>query len=132
MNQWLGWLSSTAGLGVIGASIAFIVSTTQQFFQRRAEAAERQFQAFHEIVKKVVSPESNDGLFYIDRQAAVVFELRHFSRYYDFTERLLQRLRKKWANEPPSHVDPPPRVSVLLEEIDLTLAYIKKHRRFWS
>jgi len=79
----------------MGAAIAFIVSTTQQFFQRRAESAERQFQAFHELVKKVVSPEPTDGLFYVDRQAAVVFELRHFPRYYDFTGRFFAKAQKQ-------------------------------------
>ena len=57
MTQLVGWLSNTANLSIFGAAVAFMVSTTQQIFQRRAEAAERQFQAFHNIVEKVVSPD---------------------------------------------------------------------------
>ncbi len=75
--------------------MAFISSTTQRMAQRRAEADERQFQAFHTIVEKVVAPERTEGLVYIDRQAAVVFELRPFPRYYDFAERMLVRLKKE-------------------------------------
>ena len=96
MTQLVGWLSSnTATLSIFGAAVAFIWSTTQQMEQRRAEADERQFQAFHKLIERLVSPERNEGLVYVDRQAAIVFELRHFPRYYDFTERLLARLRRK-------------------------------------
>jgi hypothetical protein len=57
---------------------------------------------------------------WIDRQAAVVFELRHFPRYYEFTERMLKGLREKWSK------DPEFRWPRLVEEIDLTLAHIQK------
>jgi hypothetical protein len=85
----------------LGAAVAFIWSTAQQMAQRKADAAERQFQTFHKIVEKVVSPERTDGLVYIDRQAAVVFELRHFPRYYDFTERMLARFKEKGVADLP-------------------------------
>lgn len=103
MAQFVTWLSSNtaAALSILGAAIAFIVSTILQIVQRKAEADERQFRAFHKIVEKVVSPERTDGMVYIDRQAAVVFELRHFPRYYDFTERMLGRLKKKWPTPHP-------------------------------
>lgn len=66
MHQFVAWLSSnTATLSILGAAIAFIWSTTQQLAQRKAEAGERQFQAFHEIVEKVVSPERTDGVVYM-------------------------------------------------------------------
>jgi len=78
MNVLTGWLSSnTAALGILGAAVAFMVSTWQ-VSQRRAEANERQFQAFHKVVESVVSPDPKGGLHYVDRQAAVIFELRHF------------------------------------------------------
>jgi hypothetical protein len=129
MTQVANWLSSnTATLSIFGAAVAFVWSTMQQIIQRRAEAEERQFQAFHKIVEQVVSPESKDGSFYRDRQAAVIFELRHFPRYYEFTERLLARLKAKWGAEKLEHSD------LLLEEIDLSLKYIKKRnsRKVWT
>ncbi len=123
MNHVIAWLSSnTAGLGVFGAAVAFMISTWQQVSQRRAEANERQFQAFHDVLEKVVAPQPKDGQYYYDRQAAVIFELRHFPRYFDFTHRLLTRLRTKWAN------DPTPGTPLLVEEIDLTLEHIRAHR----
>ena len=98
MTQIVTWLSSNAAaaLGIFGAAIAFIVSTTLQIFQRKAEAREREFQAFHKLVRELVSPDAADGVTWIDRQAAVVFELRHFPVYYEFTERMLAGLKKKW------------------------------------
>lgn len=100
------------------------MSTALQVLQRRAEAEQRQFQAFHDIVEKVVSPLPTGGLFNYDRQAAVIFELRHFPRYFDFTERMLLRLKKKWTNEQP----PPAHVDMLIEEVGLTLKYIESKK----
>jgi hypothetical protein len=115
--QLVGWLSSTANLGIVGAAVAFVSSTTQQIIQRRTEAREREFQTFHRLVRDLVSPEGTDGKVWEDRQAAVAFELRNFPRYYEFTERMLLRLRTVWA--------PWPR---LVEEIDLTLKHIKQKK----
>jgi len=119
MTQLAGWLSSnTATLSIFGAAVAFIWSTTQQIAQRRAEADEQQFLAFHQLVERLVSRDRDDQPMYIDRQAAVVFELRHFPRYYDFTERMLVRLKSDWKT------NSNPLTSVTIEEIDLTLNYI--------
>jgi hypothetical protein len=95
MNQLVGWLSNTANLSIVGAALAFIWSTSQQIAQRKTEAHEHDFQAFHRLVKELVSPESVDGIMRLDRQAAVAFELRHFPLYYDFTERMLLGLKKR-------------------------------------
>jgi hypothetical protein len=105
----------------MGAAVAFIWSTTQQIAQRKADAREREFQAFHRLVKELVSPDSADGVMRLDRQAAVVFELRHFPLYYDFTERMLMGVKKGWASNP--NVQPR-----LIEEIDLTLKHIQENK----
>lgn len=121
MAQVIGWLSSNAaGLGILGAAIAFAWSTIQQITQRKSESRERDFQAFHRLVKDLVSPEATGGVMHLDRQAAVVFELRHFPRYYDFTKRMLIGLKKAWTADSKTQW---PR---LIEEIDLTLEYIQR------
>jgi hypothetical protein len=80
MTQLAGWLSSnTAALSIFGAAVAFIWSTTQQIAQRKAEAREREFRSFHNLVRDLVSPDTADGVMRLDRQAAVVFELRPLS-----------------------------------------------------
>jgi len=121
MTQIAGWLSSnTAALGILGAAVAFMVSTTQQIIQRRAEGREREFQAFHKLVRDLTLPDPADGKVSIDRGAAVVFELRHFPRYYKFTERMLLSLKERLGADP---VRP---VLFLIEEIDLTRAHIQE------
>ena len=86
MHQFAAWLSSnTAALGIVGAAGAFMVSTAQQIIQRRAEGREREFQAFHKLVRDLLSPHrSSDAAQGLDAQAAIIFELRHFRRYYEF------------------------------------------------
>ena len=119
MSQLITWLSSNAAaLGIFGAALAFIVSTTMQVVQRRAEAREREFQTFHRLVKDLVSPEAPGGTVWEDRQAAVEFELRNFPRYYEFSEPMLSRLRGIWG--------PWPR---LIQEIDLTLEFTKQQKK---
>jgi hypothetical protein len=120
VTQLVVWLSSnTAALSIFGAAVAFIWSTTQQISQRRAEAREREFQAFHKLVKDLVEPEPEIKILYVDRQAAVIFELRHFPRYYEFTQRMLQALRREWKDETWLRV---------AQEIDLTLDYIRRKK----
>ena len=87
--------------------------------QRRRESNERQFEAYHKLIKELVSPDSDSGVMWIQRQAAVIFELRHFPRYYEFTERLLQGLKEKWEADPDFHWP------LLLKEIELTLTHIR-------
>src|SRR5271157_1530981 len=106
----------------MGAAVAFIWSTTQQIVQRRAEARERQFQAFHRLVAELVAPDPAHGVTWIDRQAAIIFELRHFKLYYEFIERMLVGLRKKWT------ADPDFQWPSLVEEIDLTLRHIQQSK----
>ena len=88
----------------------------------KAEAREREFQAFHKLVRDLTLPDPADGKVSIDRGAAVVFELRHFARYYKFTERMLLSLKERLGT------DPNRPVLFLIEEIDLTLKHIQRNR----
>jgi hypothetical protein len=51
----------------------------------------------------------------MDRQIAVVFELRNFKEYFEVTLRMLEGLRETWAD---------PRFNRLTEEIGHTIDYI--------
>ena len=57
---------------------------------------------------------------YVDRQCAVVFELRRFKHYRELTTTILEWLRKDWKDEHPR----------LKNEINLTLDDIKRPRFF--
>jgi len=121
MTQLAGWLSSnTATLSILGAAVAFIWSTMQQMAQRRAEAREREFQAFHKLVRDLVAPHQPGGAQGMPAQAAIIFELRHFARYYEFTCRLLEMLKREWGGDS--------RSPELIEEMDLTLQHIRSKK----
>ncbi|MBZ5665575.1 MAG: hypothetical protein LAO30_13310 [Acidobacteriia bacterium] len=118
MTQLASWLSSnTAAFSIMGAAVAFIVSTIQQIFQRRADAREREFQAFHKLVRDLVAPHQPGGAQGMPAQAAIIFELRHFDRYREFTRRLLEMLKKEWGTDTGS--------PELVLEMELTLKHIQ-------
>jgi hypothetical protein len=58
------------------------------------------------------------GAMYVDRQAAIMFEMLNFKRYYPYSLRMLKGLREKWALVPNQF----PR---LLNELELTIAHIE-------
>lgn len=65
-----------------------------------------------------MKPPTEGASLYVDRQAAIIFELRNFKRYYPCPLRMLLGLRKKWA-------EVPNQLPRLLEEIELTIAFLK-------
>jgi hypothetical protein len=107
------WLTSNvAGLSIIGAAVTFIWSVIQFIITRRRDLQFREFEAYHRLMKDLLSGER------VDHQAAIIFELRRFPAYYEFSARMLRRLRADWAAHPAS--------KRLIEEIDLTLAFVSK------
>jgi len=110
-------------LSIIGASIAFAWSIIRFVLDRRKELQDREFEAYHRLIKELVSPDPESKVMWIDRQAAVVFELRHFPRYYEFTVRMLLHLREKWK------ADPDFQWQYLLDEVDRTIEYVKSKKK---
>jgi len=106
-----------AGLGVLGAAVAFVWSVWQFFDVRRRDFKNREFETYHRLIKELVQPDKDLGIF-LDRQIAIVFELRHFDRYREVSARLLKGLKELWGTDIPKH-------KRLLEEIDLTLNHLK-------
>lgn len=54
---------------------------------------------------------------YVDRQAAIIYELRNFKRYYPVSYRTLKGLQKNWTE---NGVYPR-----LLEEISLSISFLE-------
>jgi hypothetical protein len=109
--------SSGTALGAIGASIAFIWSVFQFFSIRAREAKAREFETFHKLIKNLVEPAATGTALYVDRQFAVLYELRFFPRYYPFTRRTLIGLKTTWSLGTT-------RFPRILEEIEITLNLI--------
>jgi len=117
IEQALKWLSSGLSVGAVGAAIAFVVSLFQFLSVRKRESREREFEKYHFLIQHLVSPDERGSLF-LDRQIAIIFELRHFPRYYECSERILMGLKESWGGRV--------EFSRLLREMDLTLEYIRK------
>ena len=107
-----------AAFSAIGAAVAFIWSIVQFFSVRAREARSREFETFHRLIKELVEPPSEGPGLFIDRQCAVLFELRFFPRYFAFTYRTLLGLRLKWSETASQY----PRI---LDELDITIQFIE-------
>jgi hypothetical protein len=119
----LNWLTSNAtALAILLAALTFVWPVVQFILVRRKEQRTHEFEAFHRLIKELVSPDSDTQSTWLDRQMAVVFELRHFPRYYQVTVRILSGLREQWGSIPDA------KRHRLIEEIDLTLEHIG-HRK---
>jgi hypothetical protein len=119
LNEALKWITSGLNVGAVGAAIAFAFSVFQFVAVRRRESLDKEFDKYHLLIERLVSP-NQAGVSYLDRQIATVFELRHFPRYFECTERILTGLKEAWGGNPAW--------SRLLQEMDLTLAFIRSHR----
>ncbi|MDD3467225.1 MAG: hypothetical protein PHE67_08765 [Campylobacterales bacterium] len=106
-------------LSALGAAIAFIFAVYKFRTEQKASHFWKEFETYHKLVKELVEPPSENGALYIDRQTAIIYELRFYKRYYHHTLRMLNGLREKWNLVPNQF----PR---LLEELDLTIEYISK------
>ena len=107
-------------MSAIGAALAFIFGIYKFQVERKTTFFWKEFEVFHKLVKELVEPPSEQGAMYVDRQAAVMFELRNFKRYYPYSLRMLKGLREKWTAVPNQF----PR---LIEELDLTIKHIEKN-----
>ena len=72
-------------LGAVGAALAFTFGIYKFQADRRTTLFWKEFEVYHKLVKELVEPPTKDGTFYIDRQAAIMFEMRNFKRYYPFS-----------------------------------------------
>ena len=118
----LEWLfSHITALSVLGGAVAFVWSAVQFLDVRRRDSRAREFETYHRLVRELVEPDTGKTDTRMDRQIAVVFELRHFPRYYEVTNRILTGLLRAWSGDP--------RWSRLTDEMNLTLQAIEKKRR---
>jgi hypothetical protein len=108
-------------LTLLGTMAAFVFGAFKFFHERRETHHWKQFEAFHKLVRELVEPVSQEQPLYLDRQCAVVYELRHFKRYYPYSLRMLKRLREKWCNTDT--------VGPLIAEMDLAIAFIQSQVR---
>lgn len=81
---------------------------------------DRRFTTYHRLIDELVDDKSHQsGNLMLDRQIAIIFELRNFPKYYKVTTRILEGLKNEaWKIGNPR----------LTNEVDLTLEYIKSNK----
>ena len=99
---------------VLGVTITFLFGVYKFYIRRKTELYWKEFEIYHKLLKDLVQPEVENGSVYLDRQVAIIFELKNFKRYYPISEKILKELRKKWISN-----------NRLIEEIDFTLEHIR-------
>lgn len=105
-------------LTFLGALVAGIWPAIQYLINKRAENRKHRFETYHDLIKRLVVGDTDDGPVWIDRQIAIAYELRSFKEYYPVTQRILGGLQQQWQKN----------INVgtarLLAEIALTMTYI--------
>lgn len=120
-SSW-SWISTNAPtLGIFLGAIPTIWAIIQYILNKRAEEKRLQFETFHKLIKQLVEREDPNQPMRLDRQIAIIFELRDFKHYFPVTLRILKGLKIDWADYGP--VDKRYR---LMEEIDLAITFIAK------
>ncbi len=106
-------------LSAVGAALVFSFGIYKFQAERKTTLFWKEFEVYHKLVKELVELPAKDGALYIDRQTAIMFEMRNFKRYYPFSLRMLKGLREKWEAVPDQY----PR---LLNELKLTIEFLER------
>lgn len=94
----------------------------QYLDQRKRELKDKRFETYHNLIRSLVGPTDEKAIMmYLDRQIAIVFELRNFLEYAEVSERILKGLKDAWFENANN--------ARLLTEIDLTLKYLSNKNK---
>jgi len=129
IGNFITWLSTNAGiLSIVVAILLAVVPTFWSFIRylnlKNKEIEHDRFKIFHELIKDLVQPDTPGQSMALDRQIAIIYELRNFSEYFEVTRRMLSGLKKSWNNPPTNN-----NAERLIEEIDLTIEYINAKKK---
>lgn len=125
MGDFISWINQNAqAISIYVAVLLAVVPALWAFalnlrLRNKALQHER-FNIYHGLVRQLVQPDAPGGAMSMDRQIAVVFELRHFPEYFELTLRMLEGLRATWTN---------PYSARLTQEIGFTIDYIAANSR---
>jgi hypothetical protein len=92
-----------------------LILPIQKYLQdRRLQEKDIRFRNYHELIDRLVGAGGKAAM--LDRQIAIIYELRNFKDYYPVTLRILKGLKEKWGDN---------RVS---DEINLTISHIESSK----
>jgi hypothetical protein len=99
----MSWLAAhQPAIAIVLAVVALLWQCIQFFITHNNDAKNRQFEAYHRLIKELVQPSEN-GETYVDRQCAAVFELVRFKQYRVLTIRILSGVQADWRNQDKLH-----------------------------
>jgi len=116
------WLNNNAGaLGVALIVIPLAWSAYTYLSIKKQDLRERRFIAYHKLIQQLVEREDPNQPMRLDRQIAVIFELRNFKEYFPVTLRILRGLKESWADYGPKE-----KRNRLHEELDESISFIER------
>ncbi len=125
MKLWNSINENAGALGIIFVVAPLVFTAWRYLAQKRKELRSERFNIYHRLIKQLVEPEDEKIPIKLDRQLAVVFELRRFPEYFEPSLLILKGLRQGWSHNAQAG-DPRQR---LWDEIDDTVARIEKKSR---
>lgn len=99
------------------AAVSVIAGGVWAFLKFSEYIKDKRFNNYHRLIKELVDGETPDVVLRLDRQIAILFELRNYPSYYEVTQRILVGLKEGGWDRYSQ------RLGV---EIDLTLQHIRK------
>ena len=118
MNNPVGIAIITALASILVAVISLIFPIYKYFQDKRKEDRNKRFKNYHRLLNDLLGVEGKKLM--VDRQIAIIFELRNFPEYYPVTLRILSGIREDLGDENKN-----PRLHRFFNEISLTEQYIK-------
>jgi hypothetical protein len=118
MDFILKLLNIPTAVSIIGAVIAIAWNIYKYVDSKKTEINHKEFELFHKLIQNLVRPSDEKGTMFVDQQTAMLFELRHFPRYYPYSLRTVEGLYEKWKEVPNQF----PR---LLDEAKMTIEYLR-------
>ncbi|MBK9049326.1 MAG: hypothetical protein IPL74_22500 [Bacteroidetes bacterium] len=100
-------------IGVLIAYFSLVLPIFKYLQDKRKEERNKRFENYHKLIDDLVGGQPGKQVM-LDRQIAIIFELRHFNEYFPVTLRILGSLKLTWANSDKR----------LLNELALTEKYI--------
>jgi hypothetical protein len=122
MDFILKILNIPTAVSIIGAALAIIWNIYKYVDTKKTEINHKEFELFQKLIQNLVKPNDEKGTMFVDQQTVMLFELRHFPRYYSYSLRTVEGLYEKWKNVPNQF----PR---LLDEAEKTIEFLKQKVR---
>jgi hypothetical protein len=99
----------------IVTALSLIIGGFWSILQFNENIKDKRFKTYHELIDELVNEQRQpDRHIKLDRQIAIVYELRNFKKYFPVSIRILEGLKESWKNIPS-----------ITKEIELSISYMK-------